>query len=132
MPHEDNSGFNGDMPAIWALNAQIPRTVQYGDPSCSCWTSGCGEFDIIEVLSSGAKECKSTIHTNAPAGDSDYIERPASSYMKLAVVFSSVDSKIHIQVLDDSVIFGPSLTGEQIDQFTSSIPESLRSEYHVS
>jgi len=78
-----------DMPAIWMLNAQIPHTIQYGDPSCNCWTSGCGEVDIVEVLSSGAIQCKSTIHTNMVAGDSNYNIRPTTEAMKLAVSFDS-------------------------------------------
>jgi hypothetical protein len=43
MPRDGNAGFNGDMPAIWMLNAQVPRTLQYGNALCSCWESGCGE-----------------------------------------------------------------------------------------
>ena len=46
MPMDGTSGFNADMPAIWMLNAQIPRTLQYGNAACSCWESGCGEFDV--------------------------------------------------------------------------------------
>ncbi len=45
MPTDSSSSSsttNYDMPAIWLLNAQIPRTLQYGDSSCSCWSSGCG------------------------------------------------------------------------------------------
>jgi hypothetical protein len=38
-----HGGFESDMPAIWMLNAQIPRTTQYGPDTCNCWTSGCGE-----------------------------------------------------------------------------------------
>lgn len=54
MPEEDDvekgSVYNWNMPAIWLLNAQIPRTSQYNTNSnCSCWVSGCGEFDIFEV-----------------------------------------------------------------------------------
>lgn len=37
MPMDENTGFQGDTPAIWILNAQIPRTLQYGDEACSCW-----------------------------------------------------------------------------------------------
>lgn len=50
MPVDPAAGdqFNGDMPAIWMLNAQIPRTSQYGKEECSCWKTGCGEFDIGE------------------------------------------------------------------------------------
>lgn len=43
MPMDGTSGFNADMPAIWMLNAQIPRTLQYGNAACSCWITGCGE-----------------------------------------------------------------------------------------
>lgn len=39
------------MPAIWLLNAHIPRTSQYSNNvNCSCWRSGCGEFDVFEVM----------------------------------------------------------------------------------
>ncbi len=59
MPSTNETGFNTDMPAIWLMNAQIPLTSQYGtNPECSCWTSGCGEFDIFEALDSGNFRCK--------------------------------------------------------------------------
>ncbi|ANZ75263.1 BA75_02155T0 [Komagataella pastoris] len=53
-----------DMPAIWLLNARIPRTSQYPtNTSCSCWASGCGEFDIFEVMNStDSNKFVSTIH----------------------------------------------------------------------
>lgn len=36
MPLTNSATFNGDMPAIWLLNAQIPLTSQYGtNPECS-------------------------------------------------------------------------------------------------
>jgi hypothetical protein len=99
MPFDGNIDFQGDAPAIWMLNAQIPRIMQYGNETCSCWDSGCGELDIVEVLSSDLIQCKLTIHTNTPAGDSGYITRPNDSFMKLAVVFRSSSSTVHIQVL---------------------------------
>lgn len=43
MPMDGESGFNGDLPAIWLLHGDIVRTLQYGNPECSCWSSGCGE-----------------------------------------------------------------------------------------
>lgn len=106
MPHDDetDSATNGDMPAIWLLNAQIPRTVQYG--SCSCWESGCGEFDIFEVLSPGDTRCKSTLHGNISGGDSDYITRPTSGTIKAALVMNGAD--LHIKLLDDSYDFSTS------------------------
>ncbi|KAF2417230.1 hypothetical protein EJ08DRAFT_622322, partial [Tothia fuscella] len=85
MPDDGSSGWNRNMPAIWALNAQIPRTAQYA--SCSCWKSGCGEFDIFETLHSGSSFCKSTLHGGVNGGSSDYFTRPASKYMKAAVIF---------------------------------------------
>lgn len=55
MPTETNltedSVSNYDMPAIWLLNAHIPRTSQYSNNvNCSCWRSGCGEFDVFEAM----------------------------------------------------------------------------------
>ena len=51
MPSDTSgSAYNQDMPAIWLLNAKIPRTLQYGDASCSCWKTGCGEMDLFEIF----------------------------------------------------------------------------------
>ena len=88
MPMTNKTGFNADMPAIWLMNAQIPLTSQYGEnPDCSCWTSGCGEFDIFEILDSGNIRCKSTLHM-APAGSSsDWFQRPTQNAITVAVVF---------------------------------------------
>jgi hypothetical protein len=123
MPLDGNTGFNGDMPAIWMLNAQIPRTLQYGNAACSCWISGCGEFDIAEVLAPGALRCKSTLHTNAPGGDSDYILRPTSRLMKLAVVFASATSTAHIQVTVEHVAaWCKSTAGNSLSTFAIAPP----------
>lgn len=46
MPSEPTATcFLADQPAIWMLNANIPRTIEYGlaDGNCNCWESGCGE-----------------------------------------------------------------------------------------
>jgi Putative TOS1-like glycosyl hydrolase (DUF2401) len=131
MPLDGNTGFNGDMPAIWMLNAQIPRTVQYGKAECSCWESGCGEFDIVETLSSGSTRCKSTIHSNASGGDSDYILRPTSQPMKLAVVFSSATSTIRIQVLPDNATFDNNLMAAQVSAWCESSTGSLLSTFAI-
>jgi len=104
MPHDSvASTVNADMPAIWMLNAQIPRTLQYGAADCSCWSSGCGEFDLFEVLDSGNTRCKSTIHGNSQGGDSDYFLRPTAATMKAAVLM--MDETAHIVVLDDDYSF---------------------------
>lgn len=132
MPLDNTTGFNADMPAIWMLNAQIPRTLQYGASDCNCWESGCGEFDIMEVLSSGAMQCKSTLHTNTPAGDSDYIERPTESTIKVAVIFDSSSSMAQIQVLDDSTVFGPSFAATSVTNFLTQAGSDLISRFAVS
>lgn len=108
MPSTSDTGFNGDMPAVWILNAKIPRTLQYGDSSCSCWKTGCGELDLFEILSSGSNKCVTALHDQqgGGAGSSDYFARPTSSTMKAAVIFT--ESNIHIMTVDsgsfDSVL----------------------------
>ena len=122
MPRDDGSGFNVDMGAIWLLNAQIPRTLQYGNAACSCWTSGCGEFDLFEILSTGSNFLTSTVHTWQGTGNqfggggcSDYIERPLSSYMQAAVILDTSTSTLNIVVLPESIgTFGEGLTDAQI------------------
>lgn len=74
MPTEtqaNDSTSNYNMPAIWLLNAKIPRTSQYSSNSnCSCWKSGCGEFDIFEVLNTTeATHLFTTIHDYQGTGD---------------------------------------------------------------
>jgi len=118
MPHPaPTSTFLADQPAIWLLNAHIPRTLQYGTAACSCWATGCGELDIAEALHAGSEMLKSTIHTNAPAGDSDYIARPTSAQtMRLAVVFAgSGNGTVCIQVLGGDVDFGATVTEEVVE-----------------
>lgn len=131
MPKDSTSGFNADMPAVWMLNAQIPRTLQYGEASCSCWTTGCGEFDIAEVLMSGDERCKSTLHTNAPGGSSDYFARPTSGTMKLAVIFNGADGTANIQKLSDDATFPSSLSAEQVTTFLGSVTGNKLSSFSV-
>lgn len=107
MPDDGQSGASiydaVNMPALWLLNAQIPRTLQYGKSECSCWESGCGEFDVFEVLAAGDTRAKSTLHGNVAGGDSDYFERPTSDTIKVGLILNN--DKIHIKVLDDSSDF---------------------------
>lgn len=87
MPVTGNTGFNEDMPAVWILNAEIANVMQFANPgTCSCWESGCGEWDIFEVLDAGNKKCKSTWHGLKAYGDSNWFERPVSGTKKAAVV----------------------------------------------
>jgi hypothetical protein len=117
MPLDGSTGFNADMSSLWLLNARIPRTQQYGD--CSCWKSHCGEFDIFEVLANGDTKCKSTFHTNVPGGSADYFERPTNRFIKLATVFDSASAQVSVKILPDDVVFGPSLTREQVEKWIS-------------
>ncbi|CCF59067.1 hypothetical protein KAFR_0G00340 [Kazachstania africana CBS 2517] len=87
-----------DMPAIWLLNDHIPRTSQYpSNVNCSCWESGCGEFDIFEVTKSAAtNELYSTFHTyqgisNIEEGipSEGWLERTTGATMKGGVIFDS-------------------------------------------
>lgn len=113
---DDKDTTYHNMPAIWFLNAKIPRTSQYNaNTSCSCWTSGCGELDIFEVLNSTKPlQLDTTIHDYQGTDDiqtgleaSSYFTRDTESTMKGGVVFTSdgtitvfMDSKLSI---DDSV-----------------------------
>ncbi|TVY24062.1 PGA52-like protein [Lachnellula hyalina] len=132
MPMADSNGFDADMPAIWLLNAQIPRTLQYGNADCSCWKSGCGELDIAEALESGSMFLKSTIHANRAAGDSDYFPRPNTDTMKLAVVFNAANSTVHLQILPDSTVFPESLTEDEILRMCNATPGKAVSHFAVS
>lgn len=109
MPLDGNRGFNGDMPAIWALNQAIPLTAQYN--ACSCWAAGknCGEVDMFEVLASGDVKCKSTLHLNNGGGSSDYFKRPTDQFIKAAVVFDEDAASISMKILPNSVNFSEGL-----------------------
>lgn len=129
MPMTGATGWNQDMPAVWVLNAQIPNTVQYGKSECSCWESGCGEWDIFEVLDSGNTRCKSTIHGNISGGDSNYFDRPVDSTVKVAVIFDGDNSAGHIVVLPDETQFDHTLTdahiADLVNRDSSDVAKSL-------
>ena len=115
------------MPAIWIMNAKIPLTSQYGEnQACSCWSSGCGELDVFEVLNSGNTRCKTTLHMAPAGGSSDYFERPVNGSIKAAVVFYGKGEKVIIQLLDDIVAFTEVLTPNFIEQFIGDIPPTRK------
>lgn len=125
MPLDGNRGFNGDMSALWALNARIPRTAQYN--ACSCWTSGCGEADIFEVLAPGDTKCKSTFHLANGAGSSDYFERPIDKFIKVATVFDEKTASVSIKQLPDDTDFSEALDDEIVRSWISGGGESKAS-----
>lgn len=105
-----------DMPAIWLLNAHIPRTSQYPtNPNCSSWNSGSGEFDIFEVMNyTERNNFYSTIHDFQGTDDIStglqnfgYLERTPDSVMIGGVIFGE-DKTITVFLsnstsLDDSI-----------------------------
>ncbi|KAI0197668.1 putative TOS1-like glycosyl hydrolase-domain-containing protein [Astrocystis sublimbata] len=124
MPDSGKTGFNANMPAYWMLNAAIPRTAQYAE--CSCWKGdnesplqgGCGELDVLEILSSGDDRGKSTFHFANGVGDSHYLDRPVNGPMTVAVVMDAASSTVSIKVLDN-FDFGTSLTSEQVQDMVA-------------
>lgn len=106
MPHDDGAGaaagrFLADQPALWMLNARVPRTSQYG--ACSCFRTGCGEFDVFEVLAPGGAKCKSTLHSDASSsgGDSNFFHRPAGEEpVTVAVTYDSASRSVSVKVVD--------------------------------
>ncbi|KAM3514033.1 hypothetical protein MY11210_002350 [Beauveria gryllotalpidicola] len=120
MPMDGNVGFNGDMPAIWALNANIPRTAQYN--ACSCWPK-CGEFDFFEVLAKGDTKCKSTVHLASGGGSSDYFARPVDAYIKAAVVFDA-GAGVSIRLLPADTDFSKGLDAATVQAWMSTAGSS--------
>jgi len=116
MPNDSAGGFNSNMPSIWGLNAKIPRASQYSD--CSCWGSGCGEFDFLEVLEGHKDRLKTHFHadpkTNAGGGSPDFFARPTSKHIKAAAVFDAT-GEVHVKILKDDVQFGSSLPAGVLD-----------------
>ncbi|KAK5101344.1 target of Sbf [Lithohypha guttulata] len=119
------TGFNADMPAAWMLNAAIARTQQYG--KCSCWDSGCGEWDIFEVLDAGNTRMKSTLHIGPNSGgESDYFERPLNKEetLKAAVIFDNANKSGHIMKLPSDTKFDATIS----DQFIADLGSNLAPE----
>lgn len=124
MPLSGKTGsFQADTPSAWILNAEIPRTQQYGD--CSCDASGCGEWDIFEALDSGNTRCKSTFHRGLQGGggESDYFDRPVNGPIKVAVVFDGFNSTGHIVVLDSDFGIEEVIAEDQITNLISKITQ---------
>lgn len=116
MPFTNSTTFNGDMPAIWLLNAQIPLTSQYGtNAECSCWTSGCGEFDLFEVLDSGDFRCKSTLHMAPAGGSSDWFQRPTGGSITAAVVIAGENEVAAIRIVGEGQSFDTTLSEDLVN-----------------
>ncbi|KAH9935101.1 putative TOS1-like glycosyl hydrolase-domain-containing protein [Epithele typhae] len=93
------------VPAIWALNAQVARTAEYG---CNCRgvgsPGGCGELDILEVLlGADADRGISEIYAVKGAtgsGSADFFARPTGDRVTYGVLFDVASDQIAIQLFD--------------------------------
>jgi hypothetical protein len=112
----------GDTPAAWMLNAQIPRTQEYGE--CSCYP-GCGEFDVFEVLMPGYTKCISQWHGNQGGGTPSWFDRPVSGTIKVAVILDGSESAAKIVVLNDSTSFETTMSAADVLGFVGVVPEAM-------
>ncbi|CAL3972441.1 unnamed protein product [Diplocarpon coronariae] len=130
MPRDGETGFQGDLPGIWMLNAKIPRTVQYPQEihkECSCWYSGCGEVDLLEALDGDKLKLKSCVHDNFSGGSSDYFVRPTESTATYLIIFR--ENTIYIGLVDN-LKFPNELTSEYLNSVVASYA-GLESEFRI-
>lgn len=122
--HKNNSNTFYNMPAIWLLNAKIPRTSQYStNPQCSCWDSGCGEYDIFEIMNSTeATHLYSTIHGYQGTGNINlgiqaqgHFNRDVHNTMKGGVVFDSSGNAYSFML--NSTTFGDEIQGLDLNKW---------------
>ena len=115
MPRSGQTGYqNADMPAFWLLNSKVVNTQQYAN--CSCWASGCGEWDILEVLSNDLTTGYASLHMGCNYGvtaEQNGIARPTTATIKIAAIVSS-QGVAHVRVLDDSTTFGTTVAGSTV------------------
>lgn len=115
MPNKSSGGNNDNLPAIWLLNGQIPRTEQYGE--CSCWKSGCGEFDLFEAIPDTPDyKLTNQIHANPNTGTGYYFNRPANNYTTFAAIFHGTE--IYLKSLDN-FDFGSSISSATVQSWVS-------------
>ncbi|OEJ86552.1 Cell wall protein [Hanseniaspora osmophila] len=133
----NSSSFsNYDMPAIWLLNSQIPRQSQYPTNSnCSCWASGCGEFDIFEVTNSThVNEFYSTFHTfqgtdslSYGLSAAEYVARKTNSTMTGGVVFDSEGNTVVF--MSDSLSFDETISADAVQKAVSALSDDQGDSY---
>ncbi|KAL6947261.1 hypothetical protein ACO0QE_002140 [Hanseniaspora vineae] len=126
---ENNASFSYyDMPAIWLLNSQIPRQAQYPwNADCSCWASGCGEFDIFEVINrTNTNEFYSTFHTYQGTGALAYglsadanVVRKTNSTMAGGVVFDTKGNTVVF--MSDFLSFNETLSVDDVQKAFASL-----------
>lgn len=126
----DSTSNNHDMPAVWLLNGKIPRTLQYGAESCSCWSTGCGELDLWEVITSGSSQLTNHLHDGQASdgsdkydgsrwgggGSPDYFDRPVDSYETFVAIFDG--SNVYLKKVDN-FNFDESISKDTVDSWIS-------------
>lgn len=135
MPREtvitNNKTDYFDLPAIWILNDHIPRTSQYPtNANCSCWGTGCGEFDVFEALNYTEKDhLYSTIHDYQGSGDIQlgisvpgYIARNTNGIMKGGVAFDSKGTAV--VWVSNSTSFDATISASNINKWVSNEGDS--------
>ena len=77
-------------------------------------SSGCGEFDIFEILTPGYNKAKSTLHGNIAGGSSDWFQRPEETSIKVGVVL--YNDNIHVKILNDDHAFPSTMDSSIISE----------------
>lgn len=140
MPNDVSSNDytpNNNLPAIWALNAKIPRTSQYAlkpNNPCSCWKSGCGELDLFEVIKDAPQYCKTHYHSSQGGlggGCPDYFDRPVGKFVKGMVIFDGVKQVTIKLNAGDSLDFGASYGESFINSMVEKSAKGLASVFEV-
>lgn len=126
--HKKNKTDGYDMPAIWLLNAHIPRTSQYPmNPNCSSWNTGAGEFDIFEVMNyTERNNFYSTIHDFQGTDDIGtglqnfgYLERTPESVMTGGVIFA--EDKTITVFLSNSISIDSTINNSDLSNWVSAL-----------
>ena len=93
------------VPAIWALNAQVVRSAQYG---CNCRgigsPGGCGELDILEtIVNQDPNHGISEIYSfkGATGSSASSFARPVDTPTTYSVVFDTTNDQITINELTE-------------------------------
>lgn len=101
-----DSSDASQVPAIWALNAQIVWSAQYG---CNCrneGAQGCGELDIAEVLYGSGDDPNAAISEiysfkGATGSGASSFARPVDTPTTYSVVFDTTNDQITINELTE-------------------------------
>lgn len=129
---------NFNMPAIWLLNAQIPRTSQYQNNAtyvnCLCWRLGCGEFDIFEVMNqTDSNKLVTTIHDYQNTDDIEtgraiagYIDRKTSGKMLGGVYFDEKSNAVVF--MHDKITFDDTIKAADVDKWVKDSGKSAVSD----